>query len=45
MSLGHCFQRTSKLRVRNHLKRIGRRFGVHSQAELRELFARARQNT
>jgi len=31
--------------VRNHLKRIGRRFGVHSQAELRELFARARQNT
>jgi DNA-binding NarL/FixJ family response regulator len=31
--------------VRNHLKRIGRRFGVHSQAELRELFARARQDT
>jgi len=29
--------------VRNHLKRIGRRFGVHSQAELRELFARARE--
>ncbi|HVW27637.1 MAG TPA: DNA-binding response regulator [Polyangiaceae bacterium] len=28
--------------VRNHLKRIGRRFGVHGQAELRELFARAR---
>lgn len=28
--------------VRNHLKRIGRRFGVHSQAELRELFARSR---
>jgi DNA-binding NarL/FixJ family response regulator len=31
--------------VRNHLKRIGRRFGVHSQAELRELFARAREKT
>lgn len=31
--------------VRNHLKRIGRRFGVHSQAELRELFARARDKT
>jgi DNA-binding NarL/FixJ family response regulator len=29
--------------VRNHLKRIGRRFGVHSQAELRELFARVRE--
>ena len=29
--------------VRNHLKRIGRRFGVHSQAELRELFARGRE--
>jgi DNA-binding CsgD family transcriptional regulator len=29
--------------VRNHLKRIGRRFGVHSQAELRELFARSRE--
>jgi DNA-binding NarL/FixJ family response regulator len=28
--------------VRNHLKRIGRRFGVHGQAELRELFARSR---
>jgi DNA-binding NarL/FixJ family response regulator len=28
--------------VRNHLKRIGRRFGVHSQAELRELFARGK---
>jgi DNA-binding NarL/FixJ family response regulator len=31
--------------VRNHLKRIARRFGVHSQAELRELFARAREKT
>jgi DNA-binding NarL/FixJ family response regulator len=31
--------------VRNHLKRIGRRFGVHSQAELRELFARAREKS
>jgi DNA-binding NarL/FixJ family response regulator len=29
--------------VRNHLKRIGRRFGLHSQAELRELFARTKE--
>ncbi len=31
--------------VRNHLKRIGRRFGVHSQAELRELFAHGRDRS